>query len=336
LGTDSDFSFDRFGMEINQISELRLFVKQCGGIESAAFRLNVKPLTLLKVLKGNQMSLYIGKKVFSNLQDWKRSSQFSDDKAARIKRFHRAYLLYQQKGTLAAVGREMGISREAVRQILARGNNLGLFEYKPRRKNYQPLIPKEKILDDYKKYLNLKKVAKENNISIHYFEKLLVENNITKETLDSVKKTEKKLKCINEYKEIVEELGHHPTTTELHRRSKSWLSLFARVFCLWGSFTAFRKELNVPEFHRGNPWIKEHTRKWQEYERKNAIKNRNHQLEQIRIYLKKSGSNTFQQIVFNLGINRFRTGHLMRLLVADGEVVKEKKRKTMEYRLAKN
>jgi hypothetical protein len=253
-----------------------------------------------------------------------------------VERIINTYNLYQEKRTLESVGEKMGITRERVRQILAKGNNLGLFEYKPQRKNSQPFIPKEKILDDYKKCLNLKKVAKKNNLSKYFIKKFLIENNISKEKLDLVKKAEKKIKCINEYKEIVEELGHHPTTTELQRKSKSYSNLFSRVFCLWGSFTAFRKELNVPEFQRGNPWVKEHTRKWREYQRKIAIKNRNHQAEQIRIYLKKSGSKTFQQIVFHLGINRFRIGHLIRSLMADGKVVKKKKGKIIKYRLAKN
>ena len=48
---------------------------------------------------------------------------------SKIKRYQNIFQLYKEHGTLEKVGREVGRTRERIRQILVRGNRHGLFEY---------------------------------------------------------------------------------------------------------------------------------------------------------------------------------------------------------------
>lgn len=108
----------------------------------------------------------------------------------KLKEAHR---LYVERGSLEAAGKQLGITRERVRQLLVKGTRLGLFEYKPF--DY-PFIPKEKILEDYKKFQNLNAVALGNNITTTYLHKLFTAYNITEETLRSARIASQKIKCV--------------------------------------------------------------------------------------------------------------------------------------------
>lgn len=107
-------------------------------------RCRVNPTTLRKILEERPVSHYTEKKIRAGLGRATPpvgiSSRLST--VARLCELHR---LYREKGTLAAVGRTVGLSRERVRQLLVRGAEIGLFEYASRASSFPS---RKKVFDD--------------------------------------------------------------------------------------------------------------------------------------------------------------------------------------------
>lgn len=246
-----------------------------------------------------------------------------------FKRIREAHKLYTEKGTLEAAGRVLGVTRERVRQMLAKGSNLGLFEYKP---HDYPFVPKDKILDDYRKFLNLNDVANANNITTGYLHKLLTAYNITEKDLGAARIECRKLDCINRYNHIKNELVRHPTTTEL-QRTKKWRYLSLKITKLWGSFDAFRQELNIPKPPQGSPSFSEDTREWREHKQRLALVIRMERLDNIRECLSVSGPMALTAIANKCGLADQTAWNLMHLLIATGEVIREGSGAHTKYRL---
>lgn len=243
----------------------------------------------------------------------------------------RVYDLYKQKGNLAAIGREIGISRELVRQRLVSGSQRGLFKYK---QYIYPKLSKEKILKDYQRYLNLNAVAEANGVSSRYLRKLFASYNITRKDRDSLRmkrlREDKKNQCMELYDEIVKDFGHHPTTRELHH--SKWNHFYFKVLRLWGSYGAFREEMAIP---KALPFV-EATRKWREYRSNRAVIVRAQQIDQVRECLKTSGPLSLFQIAYNCNIPEWRVRQLLKSLREAKEVIKEKKERLTKYRLLKS
>ena len=155
--------------------------------------------------------------------------------------------LYKEKSNLAAVGREVGVTRERVRQLMLQGSELGLFEYKP---DKPPVIPKETLLKDYKKQLDLKAVGKLYNVSGDYIARLFSSYGIDSTRRHALRvslvRAAKKRRLIALYRRIKKKLGYHPTATEMERRSKAWHGLYPKIIRMWGSIHAFRRDLGIP------------------------------------------------------------------------------------------
>lgn len=242
-----------------------------------------------------------------------------------FKKLKEAHKLYVEKGSLEAVGKYMGITRERVRQLLVQGTRLGLFEYRPY--NY-PFAPKEKILEDFRRGLSQNAVARANDITVNYLHKLLTAYNITEEDLYTVRIEGRKLRCIDQYNCIKSELGHHPTTTEL-QLSQSWRNLNMKIDRLWGSFEVFREELDIPKPpHR----YSEGSRRWWEHRQQLALIIRMERLDRIRECLA-SGPTTLAVIANKSDLANQTVYNLMRLLMATGDVVKEGSGAYTKYRL---
>lgn len=207
-------------------------------------RCSLAPATIKKILEGRPPSRYVERKIRAGLA-WGSLSGEAPNRPSRMDRLREVYRLYQEKGTLAAVGREMGLSRERVRQLLIKGAEIGLFEYKTRRFSL-PDISREKVLEDYKRLLTLKGIAEENQISVYMLRRLCLSLLITKGELAALRMERRRMQCIDRYISIVEGLGHHPTTTELHRL-KPGCSLPKQIRRSWGSFDTFRSALKECE-----------------------------------------------------------------------------------------
>lgn len=227
-------------VEVSTFSRLKTMVTNKTDLLRVSDRLNVNPSTVQKILEGSPVSRSVKKKIHAAFtQGGSHPAQSRHSTVDRLMEVHR---LYEKAKSLRAVGQEMGVSRERVRQLLEKGSEVGLFEYKPLK---SPLIPKQKILRDYKKFLKLNAVARSNGISIAHLSKLIDLYQISEEDLKAARREGGRIKCIHQYYSVVQKLGHHPTTTEL-QRLKSSRYLSSQIRTLWGSFEAFRKERQIP------------------------------------------------------------------------------------------
>lgn len=237
--------------------------------------------------------------------------------------------LYREKGSLEAVGKELGLSRERVRQLLVKGSKLGLFEYRPYCRDY-PQIPKEIITLSLKNLNNFRTICMENNISINHLKKLLKEYDITSETITDLQIEGRKDKCVIEYNLIFNKLGHHPTTTEL-QRNKQYRYLCICITRLWGSFDNFRLSLNIPIPPKGNPKFAEDTYEWHQLQKRlNLIKRMDH-IDIISEYLNILGPMSASEISYlcDLGENRVR--YLLDLLIKRKIITRMNKGKMTKY-----
>ena len=97
------------------------------------------------------------------------------------------------------------------------------------------------MLKELTLYGNLKNIKSEYVIGDGVLKNLLSFYSIDKKYIIKVKETEKEF---NQYQDIVNFLGHHPTTTELSKK-REWRNLWHRIYYHWGSFNKFRKEYNI-------------------------------------------------------------------------------------------
>lgn len=226
-------------IEPSTLIRLRAMVTNKTDILRVSDRLNVNPSTVEKILEGNPVSRSVKRKIRAAFTHGELNP--AESKESTVERLLEVHRLYEKARSLRAVGVKMGVSRERVRQLLEKGSEVGLFEYKPLK---LPLIPRQKILKDYKKLLRLNAVARANGVSTAHLSKLIALYQITEEDLKAVRREGGRIKCIEQYDSIVQKFGHHPTTTEL-QKLKSARYLSAQIRTLWGSFEAFRNERQI-------------------------------------------------------------------------------------------
>jgi hypothetical protein len=227
-------------------SELRKTVRTGADVLEAASRFGVVPSTIRKILEGRTPSSYLRNIICANLDNHKpppKPAKIQLVTVARLKQVHR---LFRETGTLAGAGRELGLTRERIRQLLLQGSQFGLFDYKTYK---PPVIPKKILLEDYKRHLTLTAVAKIHGASIRRVQKLMLIYGITPAQRHALRvslmRAAKKHRLIARYRRITRTLGHHPNTAELYRRSKDSFHLVRSILCYWGSFHAFQNELGI-------------------------------------------------------------------------------------------
>ena len=150
--------------------------------------------------------------------------------------------MYERLGSLGAVGRQVGLTRERVRQLLVRGTESGLFDYNPRK---YPVVPKEQIVQEYSRIQSISRVARLNHIPEQHLKKLLAEYSIAKPQLARYRLEGRRARCREEYQSLVKMAGRHLTSGDLHRYPAG-LALYARIIRCWGSIHSFRRALNIP------------------------------------------------------------------------------------------
>ncbi len=249
--------------------------------------------------------------------------------ASRIKFYMSCFHTYQEGGTLEYVAKRMHLTRERIRQILAKGTQLGLFSYTGRDYHY---VDKSKIIGDFSKYSSLNAVAKANSISSGYLKRMLTAYKITEKDLDIVRENSEKNKCIEFYRKIEAELGHYPTTTELQNK-RGWRYLSMKISRLWGSIDTFREELQIPKLVRKFP---EASRRWQENRGRIAFIIRMQNLDQIRDCLVKTNPLSSTEIACESNIKPPKALRLLNLLLARGEIIREGTGSLTKYNLKKS
>ncbi|MEO5863695.1 MAG: hypothetical protein ABIQ79_01475 [Nitrospiraceae bacterium] len=235
---------DRAGTNLTSAlaSKLREMIKSDVDMFDLASQWGVTETSLRKLYEGKPVSRVLTKKVVAALARERPTDRAAGPSAA-IEKLQRIQKLYKELGTLEAVGVRVRLTRERVRQLLAKGRDIGLFEYQPH--NY-PSISKDKLIGDYIHSPNLGYVATINRISHHYLRKLLTTYSISKERLAECRVENKRAKCIEQYTRLVETAGHHLTTTELQRTSEGH-TLHSRIYRLWCTIDAFREAFNIPK-----------------------------------------------------------------------------------------
>src|SRR3989344_387885 len=235
----------------------------------------------------------------------------------RIEFYKSCYELYKSEGTLQAVAIKKKLTRERIRQILVKGTNLGLFKYSG---HEYPFVAKEKILSDYQVKPSLGAVAKGSGVSTTYLKQLLTAYRISEKQLLEIKDKSKKEYCIQQYRLIESELGHHPTTTEMQKRSL-WRSLHARIGRLWGSIDKFRHQLSIPNPIRRLPEL---SRQAFEKRRRLAFIVRIQNLDQIRDFLQSNGTQSSTEIAYECRMKSPKVLRLLGLLMANSEIIDER------------
>jgi plasmid maintenance system antidote protein VapI len=317
--------------DLNDLSsKLRSMIGSRLDVIELAERFQLRPSSIQKIIDGKSVSPAVHDKISLAIE--KEPTNGTNERLPMVERLQEVHRLYNVLGTLAAVGKKIGVTRERVRQLLEKGTTLGLFEYKPF--DY-PFVSKETILSGYKEQLSLGRVAKTNHITPTYLRKLLTAYSITEEDLRSLLIEGHKAKCIKQYNSILEQLGHHPTTTEL-QKSKSWRYLSMKITRLWGSFDSFRDELDIPKPSKGSATFSEDTRKWREERQRLALIVRMQHLDRIRECLNTPEPMSTTNIAYECGLPGQRTLALLKLLLATGEVVREGNLSSTKYRLSTN
>ncbi|MFQ5542982.1 MAG: hypothetical protein ACE5FY_01370 [Nitrospiria bacterium] len=218
-------------------AQLRGLVQNNIDLLEVASKLKVTPRTVRKIISGQGVSPYIRTKIQTAMEN--DGNLIKPPEKSIVQHLLEINRMYQNGGTLRAVGEKVGLSGERIRQLLITGAEVGLFAYQPTK---PPIISKQKILSDYKKYLNFGHVAKANNISIPYLKRLRMFHKIEREDLHAIRWASQRKKCIEMYLSMKEQIGHFPTTTDLQELEKGRY-LHTKVLRLWGSFGAFRQAI---------------------------------------------------------------------------------------------
>lgn len=311
------------------LQRLQAFVNECHLVEEASARLRVRRSTIEKILAGQPVSLGAQQRIQAALNDGTLPNGSLPHHASMVEKLRRVHELYKQRSTLEAVGSEIGVTRERVRQLLVKGSRLGLFDYKPF--DY-PYVPKEKLVADYFNSQSLSRVARLNQIPTTYLRKLLTAYGIAEGDLASYRTEGRRSKILAQYDRLVNSLGHHPTTTELQGTPQG-RSFHARILRLWGSIDAFREHLRIPKPPQGSPSFNEDMRPWREHKKRLALITRMQHLDLIRECLRDSGLIGASEIAYECCLKPSRIWKLLTLLMATGEVKKQGESAATRYRL---
>jgi Mn-dependent DtxR family transcriptional regulator len=220
---------------------LELIKNNCS-LTSAAMQSGIKPYELRKILKMNY------KGTIPELKHEYGLRKPLNNKA--IGRLLKVKGVYDKCLTLEKTAKKLNVSKERVRQLLNKGQDHGLFEYKRLKGHIIPALVNrfgKSILVEQIKKFNKQEVCVNLNISKKDLDSLLAHYKIK---ISEYSENTKKTKSIRDYAQIVDILGHHPSTTEMASR-KEWRNVWNRIYKQWGSFDNFRKEfgINQPPFN---------------------------------------------------------------------------------------
>jgi len=236
------------------------------------------------------------------------------------------FQLYKKYGTLEKVGREVGLTRERIRQILVIGNKYGLFEY-PIKKDlisYPFLVKyyknKEELLNELSDCLKKDEMLKTLNIDKTNFNRLLEHFNLN---IRDVQIYSKKKKLKIQYDEYVEKIGYHPRTTEM-RKNKEPRNIWAKITRYWGSMANFRQEFGYPFIKQGNPKLKENIREWQQHRSASVTLRNKSYIEMILKTLSGNGALSNKYLAEKCNIKGQGCRNILNLMIKRGEIIKLK------------
>lgn len=235
---------------------------------------------------------------------------------------------YQKTGTLKAASEKLDISKERVRQILKKGQRLGLFEYEVNKaKQNKALvnrINKDAVLTLFKNGYSNKEIC--TKLSINQSELNYLRSYYAIEVkMNDVKI--KKEKYLREYNKYVDKIGHHPTSAELQETGRGVL-LYNNIVRYWGGIDKFRKSQNIdkPPFR-----YTEDFRKRIEKSIKQKRDKKNKRLDKIERYIKDNGTVRPSEIRKKLKLKPSTTTSDLRELCETGRINKEGSGRSRKY-----
>jgi hypothetical protein len=246
-------------------------------------------------------------------------------------RLRQAYELYIELGTLEAAGGELGVTRERVRQLIRRGVEHGLFESPIGR---EPLsISPQSFLDLIAKHGSLSRVARHLAVAKGKLDSWRRESAVSNDDLRLALSRYRKSECLREYNELVERVGHHPTTTELEFRIPGARALYARIARHWPSFAAFRRELGIAPPAAGNPNIRRDTAAAHADRALLARMKREAAAAKVLDYLRAHSAATSDQLRLATGVGHISNDALLKAMERLGSVSVDRSRRPFLYSL---
>jgi len=253
----------------------------------------------------------------------KKLRKLSNDKISSSKT---VFQLYKEYGTLEKVGREVGLTRERIRQILERGNRYGLFEYPIKKEliSYSFLIKyfanKEELLNELSDCSKKDEMLETLNTDIINFSKLLEYFNLD---IRDVQIYSKKKKLKRQYDEYVENIGYHPRTTEM-RKDKEPRNIWVKITRHWGSMANFRQEFGYPFIKQGNPRLKEDIREWHQQRSVLIMLRKKSYMEIILKSLSDIGALNKKYLARECNISEQNCLNILNSMIKRGEIIKLK------------
>lgn len=241
--------------------------------------------------------------------------------------YEKIYKLYNELGTLEAVGNILGLTRERIRQLLKKGSRFGLFKYPPKKKSEEIIDcdflikyfnTREEVLKELQSTRKKSEMLNLLGTDEYNFNELLKHFGLT---LSDIKRNVIKKECQIEYDSYVKEIGYHPTTTEM-RDSKYIRNLWARITRYWGSMGEFRKEFNYPMVKQGNPMLREHTREWLQKKSVVAMLKRKKQIEMIESNLSEVEVMSKRELALASNMNEQNCLILLNSMIKNGKIIR--------------
>ena len=159
--------------------------------------------------------------------------------------------LYSELGSLENVAKKINLTRERVRQLLKQGEEYGLYEYETYNKEYTKKLAnrysKDALIKEIMLHGSLNKFKTTSGLSNVDVNRLMNFYNIDKPYTNVLLRDKRDLR---QYQEIVNILGHHPTTTELQTKT-DWRKLRCRLNHRYKGFNNFRKSYGIPAPPKG-------------------------------------------------------------------------------------
>lgn len=184
------------------------------------------------------------KRKYTKRKHWKSRRRLTPTKNQRNKLLL-IKQLYDNYGSLQKVADDLNITRERVRQLLLKGDYYKLYDYTPTRQRkfsrIKDKISLEVLIGILKNETNRFKICDILSISMKDLYKLISLYGID---FEDYRQDFRQRKFLMRYSNIVDKLGHHPSTTEMNNRP-DWRSTWMGIDRIWGSIEGFRRQFGI-------------------------------------------------------------------------------------------
>ncbi len=331
-GTDLESCLRELGAQNIHLNKMNLSVRTnfCLHklqIETLAEVVRVRPDSFLRVKNFGRISLMdlqeSVRQYLTALDRGETSSSFgflSPSESKKLKRALEIKRLYEELGTYDTVGRQLGVSRQRVAQIIKNlETRWGIFVAPPRRRRREALqerFPKELLTRMVYQCGTFKKFREKFRLSPGEVDYLLVNYNIGRSELEQDLALKR---ILTEYEGMVQELGFHPSTT-LMQRERKWRALYARIEHRWGIINRFRRYYGFPIPKPGNPFFREDMERGLRYRRSRLAAERSAKREAIVALIRSRGGAWSRLIQQELRIKPSWVWRLLKELVDEGRI----------------